>query len=515
MAQSIEPAEALQLRIVVSCLALLGSLTVHPAKAYSADNDAQPNLSIAQQAESPGASPATSLDIPIEPTETYPASGTSGGYLFNLRPLGAHFGSILADQGIYLVGKNLSEEIDSASGGIKRGAFYEGYTAMGVDLDMQRIADLTGGSIHFLLSDLQGQPFASYTGGSYANNRVYASTKAFRLNELSYEQELFNGGMDVRLGRIPAYTQFDGSELYCTFITDLCRTPAAYTFDRGSPAYLASSWGAVGEVRLTNRVYAHAGIYENEPVLAQSNHSGLPGPDWGLNYASGATTPAEIGYRTTIANDRYPRNYTVGGFYNTGSYADPLLNDAGRNRILSGGSARSDIGSSLVFVQGQQMVYRAGSSDRGVTLFAGANWATSGEPAIERMIFGGAYWKGPVTSRPRDTMGVAISDTTVNPRITERVDSLLSKTSGGQASGSEVSYQAYYGVAVAPGLLVKPFAEFISHPDQAASAVPSGNNTHAVVVGALVEIDVAALLGLPSLVHKAFNASPSSPEHNQ
>ena len=328
---------------------------------------------------------------------------------------------------------------------------------------------------------------------------MFATVPALRLNELSYQQGFLHDGANIRVGRVSAYTQFDGSELYCTFITDLCRTAAAYTFDRGSPAYLASSWAGIAEARLTRRVYLHAGVYENEPIEATSNHGGFPGPDWGLNYANGATIPGQLGYRTTTENDRYPRAYDVGGFVNTGRYADPLLNAAGRNRILAGGSARMDLQSSLIYVQGQQMVYRPDRSDRGITLFGGADWAAGGQPVIERMVFGGVYWRGPFASRPVDTVGVAVSYTAVNSRITERIDSVLAKTGGGQASRGEISYQANYRFAVAPGFEIKPFAEFISHPDQEASARPSGSNTHAVVVGTLFEVDAAALFGLATM----------------
>ncbi len=448
----------------------------------------------------------TPLAIPIEPIEPLPEAGTPDGTLFNLRWVGADAGRGLADHGIYLVARDLSEEMGEVDGGIKRGGFFEGYTAVGADFDLERIAGIPDASIHLLLSDLQGQPFASYTGSAYANNRVFASTQALRLNELSYEQELLRGGADIRVGRVPAYTQFDGSELYCTFITDLCRTAAAYTFDRGSPSYLASSWGGIGEIRVTSRIYLHAGVYENEPVLADANHGGFPGPDWGLNYANGATIPGQIGYRTTALNDRYPRAYDVGGFVNTGRYADPFFDTAGGNRTLFGGAARTDLQSGIVYVQGQQMVYRPDRSDRGVTLFGGADWAAGGQPSIERMVFGGGFWRGPIGARPRDTAGIAVTYTAVNSRITERIDSVLSRLGGGQASRSEISYQVNYGFALAPGLSIKPFGEFISHPDQEASARPSGNDTHAVLVGTLFEIDLAALVGLPVLVHR-----PSAP----
>ncbi len=447
----------------------------------------------------PGATTSPLL-IPLEPAQDLPESGTAGGYLFNLRPLGAGFGRLLADDGIYLIGRNLAEPLGNVSGGISRGGFFEGYTGVGLDLDMARIAGVEGGAVHFLLSDLQGKSFAAYSGSSYLNNRIYAGNgPAFRLNELSYDQNLLDKRINLRVGRIPAYTQFDGSELYCTFLTSLCRTPAGYTFDRGYPPYLAASWAAIAQVRIAGPFYADAAVFENEPILANTNHGGFPGPDWGLNYADGATVPVQLGYRTTLEEERYPRAFSVGGFYDSGRYADPVLNTAGRNRILFGGQSKQDDSLSQVYVQAQQAVYRPDASDHALTLFGGANWATSGQPNVERFIFAGAYGKGLVPGRPNDTAGLAVSLAAVNPRITERLDSVLSRSGGGQTSRSEISYEVNYGAAVAPGLYVKPFLEFISHPDQAGSAAPSGNNTHALFVGALFEVDATHLFGLPAL----------------
>lgn len=272
-----------------------------------------------------------------------------------------------------------------------------------------------------------------------------------------------------------------------------------YTFDRGYPPYLTSSWAAVAQIRIGGAFYVDAGAFENEPVLSTTSHGGFPGPDWGLNYADGATIPIQFGYRTTLQDDQYPRAFSIGGFYDSGRYADPLLDIDGTNRIRSGGASKMDDGLSQIYIQAQQMVYRPDISDRGLTVFGGANWATSGQPDVERFVFAGAYDKGLLADRPNDTAGVAISFLGVNPRITERIDSVLAEAAGGQASRSEVSYEVNYGVALAPGMSIKPFLEFISHPDQANSGTPSGSNTHAVFVGALFEVDAAHLFGLPTL----------------
>src|ERR1700761_8323946 len=152
------------------------------------------------------------LLIPLEPPEALPPSGTEGGYLFNLRPLGAEFAQNLANHGIYLVARDLSDEIATVSGGVKQGLSFQGFTQVGFSLDMERIAGIPGGAVHFLLDDLQGQPFYAWSGSAYFNNRIFDGEPAFRVNELSYEQNLFDQRVNLRLGRLPAYTQLERSE---------------------------------------------------------------------------------------------------------------------------------------------------------------------------------------------------------------------------------------------------------------------------------------------------------------
>jgi carbohydrate-selective porin OprB len=118
--------------------------------------------------------PFPPLLIPLEPLESLPASSTEGGYFFNLRPLGADFGRSLADHGIYLQARNLTEGLLNTTGGVTQGTSFEAYTALGFDLDMNRIAGIPGGAVHFLLSDLAGQPFSGYSGSTYLNNRIFA-----------------------------------------------------------------------------------------------------------------------------------------------------------------------------------------------------------------------------------------------------------------------------------------------------------------------------------------------------
>ena len=102
---------------------------------------------------------ASPLGLPPGPPTAYPNSGVPEGYFFNLRPYGKPVGDWLADNGIYLTGRTLQQGIGFTSGGLKTGTIYEGFNLFGVDLDMNRIAGIKGGTVHFQMNELAGLPF--------------------------------------------------------------------------------------------------------------------------------------------------------------------------------------------------------------------------------------------------------------------------------------------------------------------------------------------------------------------
>ena len=221
--------------------------------------------------------------------------------------------------------------------------------------------------------------------------------------------------------------------------------------------------------------YVKFGVYEDEPDLADSNQGAWPGKDWDMQSADGATIPVEIGYQTDAQNDAYPRGYDIGGFYDTASYADPLLNTAGQARVLAGGAPLEDIGRSGVYLQAQQMVYRPDpNSDRGLTLFGAANWTTSGETEIANDVVVGLFDKGLFASRPNDYLGVAATFIGSNHRVTQRIDDTIIAQGGtGHVSSEEGVLEVNYGIGLAPGISLIPFVQYVSHPDQYTNPNPT------------------------------------------
>ena len=225
-----------------------------------------------------------------------------------------------------------------------------------------------------------------------------------------------------------------------------------------------------------------------------------------MQSAGGATFPVEFGYRTNAQNDALPRGYDIGGFYDTGNYADPLLNAAGHDRVLSGGAPMEETGRSGIYLQAQQMIYRPDpANDRGLTLFGALNWTTSGETEIANDVVVGLVDKGPFAARPNDYLGVAATFLGINHRVTQRIDDTIAVQGGtGHVSSEEGVLEVDYGIGLAPGIDLIPFMQYVSHPDQYTDPDPSASLNYSIMVGAAVAISFSQALGLPQLARGGY-----------
>jgi porin len=453
------------------------------------------------RADEPVPSPDPSIQQGSTSVTYPPAEESSKGWLFDLSGLGKDIGATLADHGVYLTGRFQAQGLGEVSGGLAKGAFYEGYIALGADFDMNRIAGIQGGILHVLVGDLQGQAYNNFTGSFYAYDRAYAFSDEFRLNEFSWEQELFDNKVRILAGRVTPATDFDTSDLYCQFIFSFCAAPAAFIFDKSAAAYLTSAWGTAITIKPSQPTYVKVGLYEDEASLSLGNHGGWPGTDWNFSKATGASIPVQIGYQTDLDHVRYPQSFDIGGFWDTSSFADPLLNTAGRARINAGGAPLMHQGRTGVYLQAQQTVYRPNpATDRGVTIFGAANWLTSGEANINHTFILGLWAKGPIPSRPNDTFGFSVDFTGLNHRVTDRIDDQIAKAGGsGTVLPDETAFEVNYGIGLAPGVTFKPFVQYVLHPDQLTVPSPSASLTHSLLVGTTLAIGLNSAFGLPQL----------------
>ena len=105
----------------------------------------------------------------------------------------------------------------------------------------------------------------------------------------------------------------------------------------------------------------------------------------------------------------------------------------------------------------------------------------------------------PVRSRSRsaDTLNVLFDYQVFDPREKAVREAVAAAHGLSYVMRAESGVELNYALAVAPGVAVSPFTQYIVNPDQLGLAVPKPGNRYAVVVGFRSVFVFGRLLGLP------------------
>ncbi|WP_158807122.1 carbohydrate porin [Beijerinckia sp. L45] len=439
------------------------------------------------------------------PTNVKPNGVDQPGALFDLTPLGAQLGSTLKNRGIYLNGSytaNLGSVVD---GGRKEGTYEANQTTFGADFDLHRMYGLDGTSVHFLAVSREGvKDNRTFSGSSTEGFDINGPVTATRLTELTIDKSLFNDHLLLLAGRSPGAVEYATSDLYCNFLSGLCGnlTPYAWSSNSNAGFWPLATWTGRATIKPTASTYIRFGASEANPDEYLSHSSWPWNGGWDTSHATGVVIPLEIGYRTSFANDPYPRAFDVGAFYDTSTYSDPFYNTAGQSATRFGGTPLTHAGRASVYVQAQQMVWRPDlESHRGVTLFGAALFGVHGVEQIEDYFLAGLVDVGPFASRPNDTINFLSYTNVFDKRVTDDYAASLASTGQiGSPSRTETVFELNYGLLFAPGFQLKPFVQYIIHPDQIGFGPVVASDRHAVIVGAAFSIAFNDAFGLPAFV---------------
>lgn len=484
------------IRASVTCLLAATACWSGVRPAWSAPGD--PSISAVRQ--STDISPGVVLPNGSGPLPS--ATSTSG-----VGPAAAS-GAELAKVGVYFNLFDVAQYQAVTAGGIDHGSFFTNWAVLETDLDLARLLDISGGAIHFAANDVAGQGRAyQFTGAYWSTLNNWALRDGMQLRELTWDQHLLDDRLLLLAGRFNATADsFDRSELYCQFATFLCSTPRMFLVDTAGPTFENSSWMGRVAYHFTKLSYVKVAVFEEEPWLRTNNHNGWPGPDWGLNQSAGALIPFEFGYKSSFRKDRYPREYVIGGTYDSIAYADPLYNTAQQAKVTHGGAPQMHSGRSTIYLQAQQMIWRPTfAADRGMILFGAANLLTSGYGVMRDSYTVGIFDWGPFRQRTEDLVAVACEVNLFNHRTVAASDLLAAKSGvPSNMSGNETELEAIYGAHLARGVTLSPYIEYVWHPDQLTSLPLRRDLDHAVQVGAMLRVSLNEMLGLPTLARVQY-----------
>ncbi len=473
----------------------------------------------AHDSSADGPSPAQSQDTsrPSDTGKVLPRAqeGPGAGVAFPFNPTAnakpvplSAFGRTLLDHGTYINLFNVSEYSAVTAGGINHGSFATNWAIAGVDLDLNRIFGVKGAALHFQINDVAGNGRSNeFNGATYTAISNFSLRDGFELRELTWDQHFLGDRLVLLAGRYNVTgAGFDTSEINCRFATFLCTTPRAFVTNTSGPNFQTSSWMADILYRPARSYYIKAAVFEEEPYLRANNHGSWPGTSWGLNESQGAEFPVELGYRTSLADDPYPREYTLGYTYDTIKYPDPFYNTRQMPLTTNRGVAQPHSGRSTIYTQLEQTIWRPTlSGTRRLIVFSDLNFLTSGYGIIRDNITVGLFDFGPFAFRPKDTFGVAVEVNLFNHRSVNQESAVAaSQRLRTNISGSETLLEVNYGIHLTSGMDLTSYLEYIWHPDQLGSPAPRANLNHAVQVGATLRVNVNDVLGLPVLARTRF-----------
>jgi porin len=180
---------------------------------------------------------AATVSLVVLVAQSLPVSADDGDTLldnlFNVR-------STLDKYGISLGLQSTDEVFGNPNGGRAQGATFDGQSYLKLGIDLNKAIDLEGGTFNV-------SAYQNYGRGISASNidnlslvsNIEATRSAFRLFDLSYQQSLFGGAVDVRLGQLAANDEFIITKYGAWFINSAFGWPTLPTCDLpgGGPSY--------------------------------------------------------------------------------------------------------------------------------------------------------------------------------------------------------------------------------------------------------------------------------------
>ncbi|GAN87061.1 carbohydrate porin [Komagataeibacter intermedius] len=411
----------------------------------------------------------------------------------------------LANRGIYFNGYYAGTSYSQASGGRKKGTAFLHDFAYGMDLDLEKLVHLHGGQIHIGLDSRFGTFNAGglntfngsamdYQGG------VTGPSNNTRLSEFSYEQNLFNRIINIRLGRIAPTKYLTNLPTDCQFVSFVCGNPGGWSFNANQSHWPVATWGGMLTIRPATNYYIQTGAYADNSW--GFTRTGFPfSGNWSEAHANGTFIPVEGGYSSTYETEAYPKKYVVGFYYDSHNFSDAYLNTAGKPLLTNGGTPMNDGAHTEVYGEFMQTVWKPNrKSHEDLQIFGGAYIGSSGHPTVNAYYTLGVLKHG-LPRRPHDYMGLIGVASVFNQRVTAALDTAVQVNGGrGNFARSTEGVEFTYGAEVLPGVLFRPYIDAVFHPDQELYAyVPDPKIHYSVGGGAQIMIRFNEAFDLPEI----------------
>ena len=414
-------------------------------------------------------------------------TGIPDDVAFKLDVAGAR--QALANSGIALSGAYYGELFGNW-GGFKQGVTYDGLLDVHLDADMKKLGLWKGLCFHANAYQIHGQSITADNILSLMAVSNIEATPATRLDELWFEQHMFNDRLAVKVGQLAADNDFILSDAWPYFLNGTWGWPSITASDlpSGGPAYPLATPGVLTTVTPNDKLSLLVGVYNGDPSSRCSSSDPQICNNDGLDFSldSPPLLMVEGAYKYNQAQP-LPGTLKLGGWNHFGTFED-LRFGSGRAPIAETGNPGRPLDSDWGFYGIiDQLVWRVpGSKDpKGVGVFARVMGAPSDRNVVDFYADGGVTFTGMIPGRSADALAIGFAYTGISSEA-HGLDIDLDQP---VARNYEALIEICYTYQINPGWTVQPDFQYFFQPGgNVPDADGNGAVENAAVLGARTTI---------------------------
>ncbi len=410
--------------------------------------------------------------------------------------------SSLEDKGLQLGSIYTNEVLGNPTGGTRQGAIYEGRLELFATLDLAKAVGWSGGLFHVNAYQIHGRGLSA----NDLNNNILTvsnieATRSTRLFDLWLQQDLFDGVLQIRAGQIAGDDEFATSQYASNFINSTFGWPGILAADlpSGGPAYPLATPGVRIKLAPTEALSWSTAVFNGDPAGPGSGNPQVRDPSGtSFRIGDGAFVISEAAYALNQEKDAtgLPATFKLGGWYNSGSFADQHFDTTGRSLAdpASSGIGAPHHGDWGVYAIADQMIWRRPeTTDNGVSAFLRVAGTPSDRNLVSFYADTGINYKGLIPSRGDDVFGIALGYARIGNAARARDhDAQVFSGTPTPVRDYEAALEITYRAQVAPWWTVQPDFQVIFHP--------GGNVANPNDPSGLKTIPDAVILGLRSTI---------------
>lgn len=379
----------------------------------------------------------------------------------------------LKELGIKLNIEEQSEVWGDLAGGRKQGAVYDGLTIASAMLNLDTITGWTGAWVYASAFNVHGRgPSGNLVGNMQLVSNIEA-TRDTKLYDLWFDQQLWDGKLDIRLGQEGANDEMMVSQYAGLFLNSSFGFPGLPAADlpSGGPNYPMATpfarvkWQASDAVTLVGAVFngdpAPPGT--GDPQLRDAGGTAFRLDDHTLGFG-------ELWYTVGQGKGELPGIYKLGAWYSSSPAADQRFDTTGVPLAspISNGRPLMHEGGYAIYGIVDQMVWRppGACDDCGIGLFGQIMGAPSRFNLSDSFIEGGLSWKGAIKGRDQDTLGLGVSYVGIGAAAQGFSNDVIAYTgTGTRFAGNETVIEATYAYKPTIWFAVQPDLQYVINPN--------------------------------------------------